>query len=116
MQAVRIAVSGIPSSGRQVQAAAQLIPPQLTPSAYQGRLMRQASSTSSDVEDAIHEQFQRNSSGAAAAVAGLPEKQRAKVLEALMDATDSPGSPRYLHALFRDADRNADGVLTTCVA
>jgi hypothetical protein len=67
------------------------------------------------VTEKIESEFERDAKAAAQAVAALNSTNRARVLEALLESTEAPGSPRYLHQLLKDADKNRDGVLDTCV-
>jgi hypothetical protein len=71
----------------------------------------QTSTPSGSIEKQIMAEFDRNPASAARAICRLPEQYRSRILTAIVDDCPEPGSPRYLHNLFKDADRNKDGIL-----
>lgn len=65
-------------------------------------------------EQELSSQFSQDPRGAARAISRLPEVHKSRILEQIAHEDATLGSPKYLHSLFRDADKNNDGVLDPC--
>ena len=73
-----------------------------------------AASSAWTFEQELSSQFEQNPRGAARAISRLPEEHKSRILEQIAHEDATLGSPKYLHSLFRDADKNKDGVLDAC--